>query len=76
MHILLLGGGVFLGAAILQHALERGHELSVFNRGRARSEWPKGVQAIVGDRASDLGGAGRQALRRGDRHSAATPRPT
>ena len=54
MHILLLGGGVFLGAAILQHALERGHELSVFNRGRARSEWPKGVQAIVGDRASDL----------------------
>ena len=55
MHILLLGGGVFLGAAILKHALERGHELTVFNRGRARSEWPDGVQAIVGDRVSDLG---------------------
>jgi 2'-hydroxyisoflavone reductase len=61
MHILLLGGGVFLGAAILDHALERGHELSVFNRGRARSEWPGGVQAITGDRATDLGAlAGRR----------------
>jgi 2'-hydroxyisoflavone reductase len=56
MHILLLGGGVFLGAAILNHALGRGHELTVFNRGKSRSSWPAGVRAIVGDRASDLGG--------------------
>ena len=55
MHILLLGGGVFLGAAILDHALDRGHEITVFNRGKARSTWPRGVQAIVGDRATDLG---------------------
>jgi len=56
MHILLLGGGVFLGKAVLDHALERGHELTVFNRGKARSQWPAGVRAIVGDRALDLGG--------------------
>ena len=54
MHILILGGGVFLGAAILRNALERGHELTVFNRGKAQSAWPEGVQAIVGDRAGDL----------------------
>src|SRR6478735_12836263 len=53
MHILILGGGVFLGAALLRGALERGHELTVFNRGRAQSAWPEGVQAIVGDRAGD-----------------------
>ena len=47
MHILILGGGVFLGAAILRTALERGHELAVFNRGRAQSAWPDGVR---GDR--------------------------
>jgi 2'-hydroxyisoflavone reductase len=61
MHILLLGGGVFLGDAILRHALERGHELTVFNRGKAKSSWPGGVQALVGDRAVDLGAlAGRR----------------
>ena len=54
MQILILGGGVFLGAAILRTALERGHELSVFSRGRAQSAWPGGVQAIVGDRATVL----------------------
>ncbi|MEP7302344.1 MAG: NAD-dependent epimerase/dehydratase family protein [Caldimonas sp.] len=54
MNILILGGGVFLGASILRSALERGHELTVFNRGRARADWPEGVTAIVGDRASDL----------------------
>jgi AraC-like DNA-binding protein len=40
--------------AILRTALERGHEPTVFNRGRAQSAWPGGVQAIVGDRAADL----------------------
>ena len=55
MKILILGGGIFLGAAVLRSALDRGHELTVFNRGRACSEWPAGVEAIVGDRSADLG---------------------
>ena len=54
MHILILGGSVFLGPATLRIALERGHELTVFNRGRAQSAWPDGVKAIVGDRSGDL----------------------
>ncbi len=55
MDILLLGGGIFLGAAIADHAAARGHRLTVFNRGRSRSAWPDGVEAVVGDRTRDLG---------------------
>ena len=55
MDILLLGGGLFLGAAIADDAAARGHRLTVFNRGRSRSAWPAGVEAVVGDRTSDFG---------------------
>ena len=55
MRILVIGGGVFLGAAIVDSALACGHTLTVFNRGRARSNWPARVEAIIGDRSSDLG---------------------
>lgn len=55
MNILILGGGVFLGAAALQSAVVRGHRVSVFNRGRSRSVWPAGVEVLCGDRSKDLG---------------------
>ena len=55
MNLLILGGGVFLGAAALQAALAAGHTVSVFNRGRARRDWPAGVEVLIGDRARDLG---------------------
>ena len=34
MNLLLLGGPRFLGRAIADAAVERGHELTFFNRGR------------------------------------------
>jgi 2'-hydroxyisoflavone reductase len=55
MHILIIGGGVFLGVATLQAALAQGHTATVFNRGRARSTWPDGVEVLTGDRVADLG---------------------
>ncbi len=55
MKILILGGGVFLGAATLDAAVRRGHAVTVFNRGRSRTQWPAGVEAISGDRVADLG---------------------
>ncbi len=55
MHILILGGGVFLGVATLQAALSRGHAVTVFNRGRARTTWPADVEVVTGDRSTDLG---------------------
>ena len=55
LHVLILGGGVFLGAAALQSALARGHAVTVFNRGRSRSAWPENVEVLNGDRSTDLG---------------------
>ena len=55
MELLLIGGGTFLGASLVDAALSRGHRLTVFNRGRSRSEWPRDVEVVVGDRTSDLG---------------------
>jgi 2'-hydroxyisoflavone reductase len=54
LNILILGGGVFLGAATLRAALARGHSVTVFNRGRARTDWPAGVEVLIGDRAVDF----------------------
>jgi 2'-hydroxyisoflavone reductase len=54
LNILIIGGGVFLGAAALQSAVSRGHAVTVFNRGRARSVWPDGVEVLTGDRSTDL----------------------
>ena len=54
MRILIVGGGVFLGRALLDSALRRGHAVGVFNRGRARKQWPAGVQVLTGDRRGDL----------------------
>lgn len=54
MHLLILGGGVFLGAHTLDAALARGHSVTVFNRGRARTAWPAGVEVLTGDRVADL----------------------
>ena len=54
MNLLLLGGGVFLGRELLDAALARGHAVTVFNRGKARRDWPAGVQVLTGDRRGDL----------------------
>ena len=54
MELLILGGGVFLGAAVLRSALAGGHGVTVFNRGRARSTWPAEVEVLTGDRSADL----------------------
>ncbi len=53
MRILIIGGGVFLGRELLTAALQCGHAVSVFNRGRARQHWPAGVEVITGDRRTD-----------------------
>ncbi len=54
MNLLILGGGVFLGQALLSAALAEGHSVTVFNRGLSRQWWPPGVKWIVGDRTEDL----------------------
>ena len=54
MKLLLLGGARFLGRAVADAALSRGHELTLFNRGRTNPELYPEVEHLVGDRAGDL----------------------
>jgi 2'-hydroxyisoflavone reductase len=55
MRILILGGTVFLGRALVEVALARGHEVTLFNRGRSNPDLFPGVEKLRGDRrAGDL----------------------
>lgn len=53
MRILILGGTVFLGRHIVDAALNAGHQVTTFRRGREREDLPKGVATIIGDRRGD-----------------------
>ena len=52
--ILVLGGTVFLGRHIVEAALARGHEVTLFNRGRQNPDLFPMVEKLRGDRDSDL----------------------
>lgn len=54
MKILVLGGTRFVGRHIVTAALESGHEVSVFNRGRSAGAIFPEVEQLVGDRHKDL----------------------
>ena len=54
MKLLLLGGPRFLGRAIADAALSRGHELTFFNRGTTNPELYPEVERLTGDRGGDL----------------------
>ena len=54
MRLLVLGGTKFLGRALAEDALARGHELSLFNRGRSGPELFPETEQLHGDRAGDL----------------------
>src|SRR5438046_1577997 len=54
MKILILGGTRFLGRHLVSSGLERGHEITLFNRGRLSAAEIPGVESIHGDRHHDL----------------------
>ena len=54
MRLLVLGGTLFLGRHLTQLAYERGHELTLFNRGRTPYTPPPGVEQLHGDRDGGL----------------------
>ena len=54
MRVLILGGTRFLGRAIAEAALARGHELTLFNRGQTNPELFPEAEKLRGDRTSDL----------------------
>jgi nucleoside-diphosphate-sugar epimerase len=54
MRILILGGTVFLGRALADEALLRGHRLTLFNRGQSNPGLYPQVERLTGDRKVDL----------------------
>lgn len=54
MKLLILGGTVFLGRHIVEAALGRGHEVTLFNRGQHNPELFPEVEKLRGDRDGEL----------------------
>jgi 2'-hydroxyisoflavone reductase len=61
MRLLILGGTLFLGRHVAREALDRGHDLTLFNRGRTAPELFPEAEHLRGDRNGDL-----DALRAGE----------
>ena len=56
MKLLIIGGTRFLGRAIVDAAVERGHTVTLFNRGKSNPEAYADLETIVGDRDGGLDG--------------------
>lgn len=54
MNILILGGTRFVGRSIVESALNRGHVVTLFNRGRGNPTLFLEVEKLTGDRQADL----------------------
>ena len=54
MKLLLLGGPKFVGRALIEASLARGHEVTTFNRGQTNAGAFPGVEELHGDRHGDL----------------------
>ena len=61
LRILVLGGTGFIGPHMVREALRRGHEVSLFNRGRTNNELFPDLELFKGDRNNGL-----QSLEGGD----------
>jgi nucleoside-diphosphate-sugar epimerase len=52
MRILVIGGTNFMGPLVVRSLIEQGHEVTVFHRGQTRTDLPRGVKELLGDRRS------------------------
>ena len=54
MRILVIGGSSFVGRAVVAAAIERGHDVTLFNRGKTDPGAFPEAEHLVGDRNADL----------------------
>jgi nucleoside-diphosphate-sugar epimerase len=52
MRVLIVGGTGLISTAITRYLIERGHAVTLYNRGQRESATPDGLARIVGDRAN------------------------
>lgn len=53
IRLLILGGTGFIGPWQVRYAVERGHDVTIFNRGKSAPGMFKGVEELTGDRAAN-----------------------
>jgi 2'-hydroxyisoflavone reductase len=53
IRLLILGGTGFIGPFQVKYAVERGHDVTIFNRGRSAPGMFQGVTELIGDRAAN-----------------------
>lgn len=53
MRLLILGGTIFVGRHVVDAALARGHEVTLFNRGKTAPELYPELERLRGDRAAN-----------------------
>lgn len=57
LNVLILGGTGFIGPHLVHGLVERGHQVTIFTRGRREADLPSSVTRLVGDRdAKDASG--------------------
>jgi 2'-hydroxyisoflavone reductase len=66
LRILILGGTGFTGPHQVHYAVERGHRVTVFNRGQREADLPASVEHLQGDRNQPGGLAALEGDRRWD----------
>lgn len=54
MKLLIIGGGIFVGRALVESALDRGHQVTCFSRGKSAPPRLNRIETLVGDRDQDL----------------------
>lgn len=54
MKLLIIGGTIFLGRALVDVARQRGHQVTLFNRGLSSPDAYPDIETIRGDRETDL----------------------
>ncbi len=54
LRLLVLGGTAFLGRHVVEAALNRDYEVTIFNRGQTKPGLFSGVEELVGDRNGEL----------------------
>ena len=49
-----MGGTGFLGPHTVQYAIDRGHDVTLFNRGKTNADMFPGQETIIGNRDPDI----------------------